>query len=127
MHSENYYAGVVGGSGSVTSTIDLADMSWWNIYWLEWYPDRIVGGVNGKTYFEHRKGANGNEDWPWSDPEGFFLIFSTGISTNPKAWPGAVMPSEWKKDAMPAMFVDWIRVYVNKDYKGGKAPAIRFY
>ena len=77
--------------------------------------------------FEHRKGANGNEDWPWSDPEGFFLIFSTGISTNPKAWPGAVMPSEWKKDAMPAMFVDWIRVYVNKDYKGGKAPAIRFY
>ena len=34
---------------------------------------------------------------------------------------------EWKKDAMPAMFVDWIRVYVNKDYKGGKAPAIRFY
>jgi len=28
---------------------------------------------------------------------------------------------------MPAMFVDWIRVYVNKDYKGGKAPAIRFY
>lgn len=127
LHSENYYAGVVGGSGSVTSTIDLADMSWWNIYWLEWYPDRIVGGVNGQTYFEHRKGANGNEDWPWSDPKGFFLIFSTGISTNPKAWPGAVMPSEWKKDAMPAMFVDWIRVYVNKDYKGGKAPAIRFY
>ena len=127
LHSENYYAGVVGGNGSVTSTIDLADMSWWNIYWLEWYPDRIVGGVNGQTYFEHRKGANGNEDWPWSDPEGFFLIFSTGISTNPKAWPGAVMPSEWKKDAMPAMFVDWIRVYVNKDYKGGKAPAIRFY
>ena len=127
LHSENYYAGVVGGSGSVTSTIDLADMSWWNIYWLEWYPDRIVGGVNGQTYFEHRKGANGNEDWPWSDPKGFFLIFSTGISTNPKAWSGAVMPSEWKKDAMPAMFVDWIRVYVNKDYKGGKAPAIRFY
>lgn len=127
LHSENYYAGVVGGSGSVTSTIDLADMSWWNIYWLEWYPDRIVGGVNGQTYFEHCKGANGNEDWPWSDPEGFFLIFSTGISTNPKAWPGAVMPSEWKKDAMPTMFVDWIRVYVNKDYKGEKASAIKFY
>ena len=28
---------------------------------------------------------------------------------------------------LAAMFVDWIRVYVNKDYKGGKAPAIRFY
>ena len=127
LHSENYYAGVVGGSGSVTSTIDLADMSLWNIYWLEWYPDRIVGGVNGQTYFEHRKGANGNKDWPWSDPEGFFLIFSTGISTNPKAWPGAVIPSEWKKDAMPTMFIDWVRVYVNKDYKGEKAPDIKFY
>lgn len=127
LHSENHYAGVVGGSGSVTSTVDLADMSWWNIYWLEWYPDRIVGGVNGQTYFEHRKGANGNLDWPWSDPEGFFLIFSTGVSTNPKAWPGTVIPSEWKKDVMPTMFVDWIRVYVNKEYKGEKAPTIKFY
>lgn len=30
-------------------------MSQWNIYWLEWYPDRIIGGVNGKAYFEHKK------------------------------------------------------------------------
>ena len=127
LHSENHYAGVVGGSGSVTSTIDLAGMSQWNIYWLEWYPDRIVGGVNGQTYFEHRKGAGGNMDWPWSDPEGFFLIFSTGISTNPNAWPGAVVPSEWRKDAMPTMFIDWIRVYVNQDYKGEKAPAVKYY
>jgi len=127
LHSENHYAGVVGGSGSVTSTINLADMSQWNIYWLEWYPDRIVGGVNGQAYFEHHKGADGNNDWPWSDPLGFFLIFSTGISTNPNAWPGAIVPSEWKKDAKPAMYIDWIRVYVNKDYKGDKAPAPKFY
>lgn len=127
LHSENHYAGVVGGSGSVTSSIELADMSKWNIYWLEWYPDRIVGGVNGKAYFEHRKGANGNQDWPWSDPEGFFLIFSTGISANPNAWPGKVVPSEWKKEAMPTMFIDWVRVYVNKDYKGEKAPVEKFY
>lgn len=127
LHSENYYAGVVGGLGSVTSSIELSDMSQWNIYWLEWYPDRIVGGVNGQTYFEHKKGANGNTDWPWSDPEGFFLIFSTGISTNPNAWPGAAVSSEWKKDTMPGMFIDWIRVYVNKDYKGSKAPAVKYY
>lgn len=127
LHSEHHYAGVVGGAGSVTSSIELADMSQWNIYWLEWYPDRILGGVNGQTYFDHRKGADGNEDWPWSDPEGFFLIFSTGISVNPNAWPGAVDPSGWKKDAMPAMFIDWIRVYVNPDYKGANAPAVKFY
>lgn len=127
LHSENHYAGVVGGSGSVTASIDLADMSQWNIYWLEWYPDRIVGGVNGQTFFEHRKGADGNVDWPWSDPEGFFLIFSTGISTNPNSWPGAIASSEWKTDTMPAMFVDWIRVYVNRDYKGERAPVAKYY
>ena len=127
LHSENHYAGVVGGGGSVTSSINLADMSQWNIYWLEWYPDRIVGGVNGQTYFEHHKGADGNTDWPWSDPLGFFLIFSTGISTNPNAWPGAIIPSEWRKDAKPAMYIDWIRVYTNRDYKGENPPAPKYY
>lgn len=127
LHSEHHYAGVVGGSGSVTSSISLADMEQWNIYWMEWYPDRIVGGVNGQPYFEHRKGADGNTDWPWSDPLGYFLIFSTGISTNPDAWPGAIVPSEWKPDAMPAMNIDWVRVYVNKDYKGEEPPAPRYY
>lgn len=127
LHSENYYAGVVGGAGSVTASTQLADMTQWNIYWMEWYPDRIVGGVNGQAYFEHRKGANGNTDWPWSDPEGFFLIFSTGISVNPNAWPGAIVPSEWKAETPPSMFIDWIRVYVNDSYIGEKAPSAKFY
>lgn len=127
LHSENHYAGIVGGSGSVTASIELADMSQWNIYWLEWYPDRIVGGVNGQAYFEHRKGADGNTDWPWSDPLGFFLIFSTGISTNPDAWAGAIAPSEWDTMNPPSMFIDWIRVYVNDDYKGKRAPRVKFY
>lgn len=127
LHSENYYAGVVGGEGSVTSSISLADMSQWNIYWMEWYPDRIVGGVNGQPYFEHKKGANGNNDWPWNDLEGFFLIFSTGISTNSNAWPGAIIPSEWDKENPPSMFIDWVRVYTNDAYKGDKAPQKKFY
>ena len=127
LHSENHYAGVVGGAGSVTSSIEIRDMSKWNIYWLEWYPDRIVGGVNGATYFEHKRGENGNTDWPWSDPKGFFMIFSTGISTNPKAWAGAVKPELWDNSAMPCMYIDWIRVYVNKQYKGVAAPAVKYY
>ena len=127
LHSENHYAGVVGGAGSVTSSIEIRDMSKWNIYWLEWYPDRIVGGVNGATYFEHKRGENGNTDWPWSDPKGFFMIFSTGISTNPKAWAGAVKPELWDNSAMPCMYIDWIRVYVNKQYKGTAAPAVKYY
>lgn len=127
LHSENHYAGVVGGEGSVTASIELADMSEWNIYWLEWYPDRIVGGVNGQTYFEHRKGANGNNDWPWSDPAGFFLIFSTGLSVNPAAWPGAVDASQWDKSNPPSMYIDWVRVYTNEAYRGEKAPDVRYY
>ena len=127
LHSENHYAGVVGGEGSVTSTIDLADMSQWNIYWLEWYPDRIIGGVNGKAYFEHKKGDNGNTDWPWSNPAGFYVIFSTGLSVNPNAWPGAVNPAAWDKQNPPSMYIDWIRVYVNDNYAGKKAPKVRYY
>lgn len=127
LHSEHHYAGVVGGSGSVTATTDLSDMTQWNIYWLEWYPDRIVGGVNGTAYFEHRKGADGNNDWPWSDPAGFFLIFSTGLSVNPQAWPGAVDPSEWDPASPPSMYVDWVRVYVNDRYAGAPAPEVKYY
>lgn len=127
LHSENHYAGVVGGKGSVTASTVLSDMTQWNIYWLEWYPDRIVGGVNGKTYFEHRKGADGNEDWPWSDPEGFYMIFSTGISDNPDSWPGEVNPTEWDPENWPSMYVDWVRVYVSDDYSGEAAPKIKLY
>lgn len=62
-------------------------MSKWNIYWLEWYPDRIVGGVNGATYFEHKRGENGNTDWPWSDPKGFFMILVPVSQPIPKHGP----------------------------------------
>lgn len=127
LHSKNHYAGVIGGKGSVTATIDLTDMTQWNIYWLEWYPDSIIGGVNGKAYFKHRKGDNGNTDWPWSDPAGFFLIFSTGLSTNPQAWPGAVDPSQWDKQNPPSMYIDWVRVYVNDAYKGQPAPSNHYF
>ena len=126
LHSAHHYAGVIGGKGSVTSTIDLADMTRWNIYWMEWYPDRIIGGVNGQAYFQHRKGDNGNEDWPWSDPLGFFFIISSGLSVNPHSWPGAVNPETWDVQNPPSMYVDWIRVYVNPDYQG-TFPSVRYY
>lgn len=124
LHSEHHYAGVMGGNGSTTASIELEDLTRWNIFWIEWYPDRIVGGVNGQPYFEHIKGANGNTDWPWSDPEGFYLIISTGISDDPNRWPGAVVPEEWDAANPPSMEIDWVRVYVNDDFKGPKAKNI---
>lgn len=111
LHSENHYAGVVGGKGSITASHDVGDMTQWNTYWMEWYPDRIVGGVNDCAYFEHHKGDDGNLDWPWSDPEGFYMIISTGISDQVDAWPGAVNAQEWDPANPPCMEIDWIRVY----------------
>ncbi len=143
LHSEHRYANVMGGKGGITATADLSDMTQWNIYWVEILPDRIEGGVNGETYFIHRRPASvptdlsagggdsdgiveggvdgvGNgiegEDWPWSDPNGFYMIISTGLSDDPRRWPGAVDPSEWDPSAPPTFSVDWVRVYVNDDF-----------
>ncbi len=116
LHSKNHHAGVVGGKGSTTATLDLDDMTDWNIYWLEWLPETIRGGVNGHTFFVHNKGDNGNTDWPWSDPEAFFMLMTSGLSTNPSAWPGAVKSEEWDPYNPPHMDVDWIRVFINDDY-----------
>ena len=91
-------------------------MTDWNIYWLEWLPETIRGGVNGHTFFVHNKGDNGNTDWPWSDPEAFFMLMTSGLSTNPSAWPGAVKSEEWDPYNPPHMDVDWIRVFINDDY-----------
>jgi len=32
-----------------------------------------------------------------------------------------------KKDAKPVMYIDWIRVYTNRDYKGENPPAPKYY
>ena len=66
-------------------------------------------------------------DWPWSDPAGFYLIFSTGLSVDPNAWPGTVNPQKWDKQNPPSMYIDWVRVYVNDDYNRDKAPKARYY
>ena len=58
---------------------------------------------------------------------GFFLIFSSGISDDPKAWPGVVDPSEWDPAAPPSMEIDWVRVYVNDRYAGAPAPEVKYY
>lgn len=127
LHSANHYAGKEGGNGSTTANIDLVDMADWNIFWIEWLPDAIIGGVNGQTYFTHCKGDNGNTDWPWSDPSGFYMLLSSGLSVNPHAWPGAADYSQWDDNNPPHMDIDWIRVFVNDDYTGAPAPETKYY
>jgi len=127
LHSEHHYSGP-GGTGSITSITKVDDMSKWHVYWMEWYPDRILGGVDDNCYFTHYKGDT--QDWPWNDEQGFYLILSRGLSTDASRWMGAVDPSEpvWNGTSDgPKMEIDWIRVYTNKNYSGQKAPKRKFY
>ncbi len=127
LHSENRYAGVVGGKGSVTASTTINDMSKWNIYWMEWLEDRIIGGVNGQKFFEHRYGDDGNNDWPWNDPEYFYMLITSELSTNPNAWAGAIDSSKWNIANPPHCDIDWVRVFVNDKYTGPAAPDVKYY
>lgn len=137
LHSQHFNSGGpkeehVGPS--ITATVNLDDMTRWNIYWIELYPDRVVCGVNGAETFSYTKGTkvlddNGNmvdnPDWPWDQSEGFYMIFSTGMNDKrPKGWQGLVRPSDFSEANPPAMEVDWVRVYVNGNYNRGAAKNI---
>ena len=122
LHSENWYSGF---GNAKTATISLDDMTRWNIYWIELYPEKIVGGVNGATYFRIEKGADGYTDWPWDQAEGFYMIFSTGMNDKrPNGWQGRVRAEDFREENPPTMEFDWVRVYVNGDYDRDKAKNI---
>jgi len=75
----------------------------YNVYSVEWYPQKIVFAVNGKVSFEYNKipGA-GTFQWPFDQP--FFLIVDQQL----EGWPGKVThPEELPID----MAVDWVRLY----------------
>lgn len=121
LHSANFYSGL---GNAKTSTVTLEDMTRWNIYWIELYPEKVVFGVNGRTVLQVVKGANGYTDWPWDQADGFYLILSTGMNDGkrPGGWQGRVNAADFLDPAKaPSMEFDWIRVYVNDDYN--RSPA----
>lgn len=137
LHSQHFNSGGpkdehVGPS--ISSTETLADMTRWNIYWIELYPDRVVCGVNGKQVFSYSKGEKvkndggamvDNPDWPWDQAEGFYMILSTGMNDKrPNGWQGMVQASDFSGSNPPSMEFDWIRVYVNDAYDRSQAKNI---
>lgn len=74
-----------------------------NIFGLEWYPDRIDLFINGQKTFTYPKiDNNGSSQWPF-DQE-FYIILNQALGGN---WPGPVNP-----DDLPVeMEVDWVKVY----------------
>ena len=128
LHSENFYSG---NGNAKTATVNLEDMTRWNIYWIELYPEQVVMGVNGQTVLTVNKGENGYTDWPWDQQEGFYLIFSTGmydkVHSSRDGWMGNVRPEDFADPKhLPSMEFDWVRVYVNDDYDREEAMGVYY-
>lgn len=81
----------------------------WNIFTLEWTPDKLVWKVNGKTTHTYPKIQDNEEQWPFQTP--FYLMIDMQLGG---AWAGAVD----EKGLPIAMKVDWVKIYQLKI--GGK-------
>ena len=79
------------------------DRNAYNVYGMEWYPDKLVFQVNGVTTFTYpRLPTVDPSQWPFVQP--FYLIVDQQLGG---AWVGKVDLQQ-----LPVkMYVDWVRVY----------------
>ena len=74
----------------------------WNVFALEWSPDRIVWRVNGALTHSYPKVSGEQDRWPWTVP--FYLMIDMQLGGS---WVGPVEGS-----TLPvAMHVDWVKFY----------------
>ncbi|ULB35026.1 MULTISPECIES: family 16 glycosylhydrolase [Proteiniphilum] len=125
LHSKNFNN--QSPNGSTHKTLDLDDMNQWHIYWIELTEKEIRAGINGDCYFIHKYGDNGNIDWPWNTPEGWYFMMTPGFSFSQGSWMGSANPADWNPGNPPNMQIDWIRVYTNEKYKGEAPSKARYY
>ena len=79
-----------------------------NVFGLEWYPDRLDFFVNGKKTFTYPKLAADTTGTQWPYGENFYVILNQALGG---AWPGPVK----KADLPVQMEVDYVRVYQQKN------------
>lgn len=76
-----------------------------NIFGLEWYPDRLDFFVNGRKTFSYPKTAQADfRQWPFDQP--YYLILNQALGGS---WVGTIDD----RDLPVQMEVDWVRVYRN--------------
>ena len=74
----------------------------WNVYTLEWLPNKIVWRVNGKMTHSYARVDGSHERWPWDVP--FYLMIDMQLGGN---WVGGIDES-----TLPVtMHIDWIKFY----------------
>lgn len=88
----------------------------WNVYGIEWTPEKITYTVNGEEYLSypnlHLSGEDGAYQWPFSHP--FYLILSQSLGGE-GTWAGPIDDSQ-----LPAIFmIDWIRVSQKDEIESG--------
>ena len=74
----------------------------WNVYALEWTPERIVWRVNGKETHSYPKMGDSRERWPWDQP--MYLMIDMQLGGQ---WAGQVDESTLPVE----MRVDWVKLY----------------
>ena len=74
-----------------------------NVFALEWYPDRLDFFVNGLKTFSYPK-VEGLDSAQWPFDQEFYIILDQALGGN---WPGPVDAA----DLPVEMQVDWVKVY----------------
>jgi beta-glucanase (GH16 family) len=86
----------------ISNTIAVSRMATeFHDYWLEWYRDRVVIGVDDETYYVYDK-TNGPLEWPFAEPQNLILNLAMGGGMG-----GAVDPD----GADPEFVIDYVRVF----------------
>ncbi len=81
----------------------------WNVYGLEWTPEKLTWTINGKPTHSYPKVDDGPDQFPWQVP--FFLMIDMQLGG---AWAGPP-----KLETLPtAMHIDWVKIY--SLYEDGK-------
>ncbi|MCM4167828.1 Keratan-sulfate endo-1,4-beta-galactosidase [Arenibacter antarcticus] len=84
-------------------TTVAVDPEKYNVYGMEWFPDKLVFTLNGKETFTYPKLEDVDpSQWPFDQPFYFMLDMQLGGS-----WVGEVAP----KDLPVQMIIDWVKVY----------------
>lgn len=92
-----------------TATIMIKNASTkFNVYALEWTPDKLEAFVNDSLYFEYENEKLGESKWPYDKP--FYLILNLAVGG---AWGSAKGIDD---TAFPqTMEIDYVRVYQKID------------